>query len=128
MQALTRDVNHLYRNTPALHRYEFEPQGFDWIDCHDSAQSVISYVRKAEHDLVVVILNFTPVVRHEYRIGVPDAGTYRVVLNSDSEFYWGSNVEVGIVLPAEATPWMGRPYSLQVTLPPLAGLVLRREI
>ena len=128
VQALTRDVNHLYRNTPALHRYEFEPQGFDWIDCHDSAQSVISYVRKAEHDLVVVILNFTPVVRHDYRIGVPDPGVYRVALNSDSEFYWGSNVDVGIVLHAEPTPWMGRPYSLQLTLPPLAGLVLRREI
>ena len=128
VQALARDVNHLYCNTPALHRHDFEPQGFDWIDCHDSAQSVISYARKADQDLVVVILNFTPVVRQEYRIGVPVAGSYRVVLNSDSEFYWGSNVEVGIVLATEPIPWMGREHSLQLTLPPLAGLVLRREI
>jgi 1,4-alpha-glucan branching enzyme len=127
VQSLVRDLNHLYRDVPALHRYEFEPQGFDWIDCHDSAQSVISYTRKADGDMAVVILNFTPVVRHSYRIGVPQPGYYRVVLNSDSEFYWGSNVDVGLVLGTEPVAWMGHPQSLVLTLPPLAGVILRRE-
>jgi 1,4-alpha-glucan branching enzyme len=127
VQTLVRDLNRLYRELPALHRFEFEPQGFEWIDCHDAAQSVISYLRKSEHDMAVVLLNFTPVVRHGYRVGVPAPGNYRVAFNSDSHFYWGSNVDVGLTLHAEPTPWMGRPYSLLLTLPPLAGVVLHHE-
>jgi 1,4-alpha-glucan branching enzyme len=127
VQTLVRDLNHLYRDSPALHRFEFESQGFEWIDCHDAAQSVISYLRKSEHDTVVVLLNFTPVVRRGYRVGVPAPGNYRVVLNSDSNFYWGSNVDAGLVLHAEPTPWMGRPFSIVLTLPPLAGIVFRHE-
>jgi 1,4-alpha-glucan branching enzyme len=127
VQSIVRDLNHLYRDMPALHRHEFDGQGFEWIDCHDSAQSVISYARKADGDLAVVIFNFTPVVRHGYRIGVPRPGYYRVMLNSDSEYYWGSNVDVGLVLATEPVAWMGHGQSLVLTLPPLAGVILRHE-
>jgi 1,4-alpha-glucan branching enzyme len=125
MQRLVRDLNHLYRELPALHRYEFAWQGFDWIDCHDSAQSVVSFLRKADDRFVVVILNFTPVPRLGYRIGVPQGGNYRELFNSDSEFYGGSNVgNGGRDLVADELPWMGRMYSVALDVPPLAGIVL----
>jgi 1,4-alpha-glucan branching enzyme len=123
---LVRDLNRLYRDEPALHRHEFEHQGFDWIDCHDAAQSVISYQRRCEDGFVVATFNFTPVVRAGYRLGVPEHGRYRVLLNSDSSFYGGSNTGEQI-LHTEATPWMGHPCSIVLTLPPLAGVVLKRE-
>src|SRR5690625_5578985 len=89
---LIKDLNHLYRQEPALHRYSHGGEGFEWIDCHDSSQSIISYLRHSEHESVAVILNFTPVPRHDYRIGVPEAGRYQELVNSDSQFYGGSNV------------------------------------
>ncbi len=125
MLNLVRDLNHMYRDTAALHRFEFEPQGFEWIDCHDSDQSIMSYLRRAEDEICVVILNFTPVPRYDYRIGVPYAGAYSEGLNSDSDYYSGSNLGNGGQLIAEEIPWMGRPYSIRLTVPPLAGLVLR---
>ena len=125
MLNLVRDLNHMYRDTAALHRFEFEPQGFEWIDCHDSDQSIMSYLRRAEDEICVVILNFTPVPRYDYRIGVPYAGAYSEGLNSDSDYYSGSNLGNGGQLIAEEIPWMGRPYSMRLTVPPLAGLVLR---
>jgi 1,4-alpha-glucan branching enzyme len=126
MQRLVRDLNHLYTASPALHRHEFDWQGFEWIDCHDSQQSVLSFLRKGNAgEVTVVVLNLTPVPRHGYRIGVPLAGRYREVLNSDSEFYGGSNMGNGSCdLQGEERPWMGRPYSLALTLPPLAGIVI----
>ncbi|MCC6206620.1 MAG: 1,4-alpha-glucan branching protein GlgB [Gammaproteobacteria bacterium] len=127
MQKLVRDLNRLYRESAALHEFDFEGRGFDWIDCHDSSQSVLTYLRQGERDALVVALNFTPVLRKNYRIGVPYPGVYREVLNSDSEFYAGSNQGNGSGLHAEPVPWMGRPYSIAITLPPLAGLVLKPE-
>jgi 1,4-alpha-glucan branching enzyme len=125
VQSLVRDLNRLYRSSRALHTHEFEWQGFEWIDCHDSSQSILSFVRKAGNEFLVVIVNFTPVPRHGYRIGVPQGGRYREVLNSDSSFYAGSNVGNGDrELVAEAMPWMGRPYSIAIEVPPLAGIVL----
>ncbi|MFA7592105.1 MAG: 1,4-alpha-glucan branching protein GlgB [Thiohalobacteraceae bacterium] len=126
VHSLMRDLNHLYRNEPALHACEFEAEGFAWIDCHDAAKSVISYQRHAGAELLVNVFNFTPVVHEEYRLGVPEHGRYRVLLNSDSLFYGGSNVGEQI-LHTEPTPWMGHPYSIALTLPPLAGVVLKRE-
>ncbi|GMU45660.1 MAG: 1,4-alpha-glucan branching enzyme GlgB [Porticoccaceae bacterium] len=125
MQRLVRDLCHLYRTTPALYRYEFEWRGFDWIDCHDARQSVLSFLRRGDGDeLIVAVVNFTPVPRHGYRIGVPAAGCYREILNSDSEWYGGSNLGNGPApLRAEELPWMGRPCSLNLTLPPLGGLL-----
>jgi 1,4-alpha-glucan branching enzyme len=129
MQRLVRDLNGLYARLPALHHYEFDWQGFEWIDCHDAQQSVISYLRKGEGDeLVVVVLNLTPVSRLGYRIGVPRPGRYRELLNSDSAYYGGSNIGNGPdALVAEAHPWMNRAHSLALTLPPLGALVLGFE-
>ncbi len=124
VQKLVADLNHLYRQLPCLHRHDFEPEGFEWIDCHDADQSIISYVRRAGESFVVVILNFTPVPRTRYRIGVPTEGAYRDILNSDSMHYGGSNLGNGEAVVAEPVPWMGRPYSIEITVPPLAGLVM----
>jgi 1,4-alpha-glucan branching enzyme len=128
IQNLVRDLNQLYHNSPALYHSEFEWNGFDWIDCHDAEQSVLSYLRKSEEDFVAVILNFTPVPRYDYRIGVPEEGEYEEAFNSDSSYYGGSNVgNGGRCLQTDNQQWMSRPYSLVVNVPPLAGLVLRRK-
>ncbi len=124
VQRLVADLNRLYVSQPALHRYDFEPQGFEWIDCHDSTQSVLAYLRKNDSGCYIIILNFTPQVRHDYRIGVPFAGEYRESLNSDSAYYQGSNVGNNGRLISEDQPWMGRPYSLSLTLPPQGALLL----
>lgn len=127
IQKLVGDLNRLYCTEKALHRYEFEPRGFQWLDCHDSPQSVLTYLRKEEEEFVVVALNFTPVPRLGYRIGVPAQGMYREIFNSDSRYYEGSNMGNGFGIPAEERPWMSRPFSLSVTLPPLAGIILKPE-
>lgn len=124
LQKLVGDLNSLYRREPALHAYDFDYQGFEWIDCHDSMQSVISFIRKSDERFVIVILNFTPLPREGYRIGVPQAGRYREIHNSDSAFYAGSNVGNLGELHTTGVSWMGRPDSLSLTLPPLAGVVL----
>ena len=124
MQALVRDLNRMHRELAPLHRHDFDHHGFEWIDCHDAGQSVLTYLRRNGDELVVVALNFTPVPRMDYRIGVPYPGWYRVLLNSDSSFYDGSNMTCEGA-HAEPVPWMGRPWSLRITLPPLAGIVLK---
>jgi len=127
VRQLVKDLNGLYRSAPALYRHEFDWEGIEWIDCHDADQSVLSFLRKDGDEFLVVVLNFTPVPRHGYRIGVPAAGLYRERLNSDSAYYGGSNLGNGAgPLAAEPTPWMGRPHSLALTLPPLAAIVLER--
>jgi len=124
VQMLVADLNRLYRELPALHGLDFEPQGFEWIDCHDAPQSVLSYLRRYGDEFVVAAFNFTPVPRANYRIGVPEDGVYEEIFNSDSEYYGGSNTG-NAVLTSEAKEWMGRPHSLVMTLPPLAGVVFR---
>ncbi len=125
MKRAVTDLNKLYCTTPALHRHEFEWHGFEWIDCHDADQSVLSYMRKAGDEVAVVLVNFTPLPRHGYRIGVPTLTEYREVFNSDAELYGGSNTgNGGVQLMAEDQPWMNQPYSIVLTLPPLAGIVL----
>jgi 1,4-alpha-glucan branching enzyme len=125
MQQLLRDLNRVYRETRALHELDFAQEGFHWIDCHDADQSILSYVRRArDRSFVVVALNFTPVPRENYRIGVPAPGRYREILNSDSIYYAGSNVNNGTGKDAENQPWMGQPYSIEIKLPPLAGIIL----
>jgi 1,4-alpha-glucan branching enzyme len=129
MQRLVADLNRLYCNRPALHRLDCEPEGFEWIDASDAAQSVLVYLRKSDDgsDPVVVVCNLTPVVRSDYRIGVPGGGAWRELLNTDAECYGGSNVGNQGHLNAEDTSWHGRPASLRLTLPPLATLVLAPE-
>ncbi|WNV06619.1 1,4-alpha-glucan branching protein GlgB [Candidatus Methylospira mobilis] len=126
MRRMVKDINHLYLTSPALYRYEFDWQGFEWIDCNDNRQSILCYLRKGDGDEIMVIaLNLTPVVRQGYRIGVPLEGKYGEVFNSDSTYYGGSNVGNGNGdLLSEELEWMNRPYSVQIDLPPLAGVVL----
>ncbi len=124
---LLRDLNHLYREQAALHQFEFEGRGFRWIDCHDSDQSVLSLIRQgeAEGEQVIVVLNFTPVPRYRYRIGVPAATSYSEVLNTDSQYYGGSNCGNAGWIPVQDCPWMGFEQSVEITLPPLAALFLK---
>ena len=123
MQTLIKDLNHLYKSHPALFTHDFDHHGFEWIDCHDYEQSVISYRRKDDNQELIVVLNFTPVVRENYRIGVPVAGTYQEIFNSDSNNYAGSNVANNDVL-SEPIPWMNLLHSVKLTLPPLGGIIL----
>ena len=126
VQKLVRDLNHLYRSRGALYERDCEPEGFSWIDCNDADASVITYVRRGANpdDFVVVVCNFTPVVRHGYRVGVPRAGQYREVLNTDSTFYGGSDVGNSGVVSTQNCAVHGMTDSLSLTLPPLAVLVL----
>lgn len=126
MHNLVRDLVHLYSQIPALYRHDFEPQGFQWIDCDDNERSLLSYLRFDGDDFLVVVANFTPVPRSGYCVGIPRLGMYREIFNSDSTFYGGSNVGNGPdPLIAEAKPWMERPYSLTLTLPPLGVIILQ---
>ena len=128
MLALVRTLNRLYREQPALHELDFEAGGFDWIDCHDADQSILSYQRRARSGArVVVVLNFTPIPRYDYRLGVPEGGVYRELFNSDSRYFDGSDLGNGAGCASEGQPWMGQPHSIRLTLPPLAGLILTRE-
>ncbi|TCJ20769.1 1,4-alpha-glucan branching protein GlgB [Rubrobacter taiwanensis] len=126
VQALVRDLNELYRTEPALHEQDFVPEGFEWVDASDSANSVISFLRKSRSgDPVLIVCNFTPVVRHGYRVGAPAGGCYAELLNTDAGEYGGSGVGNGGGVEAEAVPAHGRPYSLELTLPPLGALFLK---
>jgi 1,4-alpha-glucan branching enzyme len=131
VRLLVRDLNQLYREQPALHAWDCDPRGFEWIAAHDAETSMYAWVRRDEagHQ-VLVICNFTPVPRWEQRVGVPDAllpgsGRWREVLNTDSSFYGGSNLGNGAAdLVVEAVPSHGRARSIRLTLPPLAAVFL----
>ncbi len=123
MKLLISDLNKLYSKSSELYAADFDSQGFEWVDCHDSSQSVLSYLRKCEESFFLIVLNFTPIPRSDYRVGVPKEGQYHELINSDSIHYGGSNVGNGWV-PSEAVPWMDRDYSISLTLPPLGGIVM----
>lgn len=127
VQLFVRDLNTLLKKEPALHEFDFHWNGFEWIDFHDSEKSIIAFMRKAKNpdDFLIFVYNFTPVIRFNYRIGVPRSGYYRELLNSDSSIYWGSNVGNRGGVYAEPVPAHGRPYSISLTLPPLAVLVFK---
>jgi len=129
VQRLVRDLNALYRAVPALHARDCEAEGFEWIDANDGENSVLSFLRRADAKgpIAVVVCNFTPLPRKNYRIGVPAGGAYREAFNSDAGIYGGSNVGNGGRVSAEAVPWHGRPHSLALTLPPLGALILVSE-
>ncbi len=127
VQQLLRDLNRLYRETPALHEVDFTGAGFEWIDWDDRSNSVLSWIRRDKHGgFVVCITNLTPVVRHDYRIGVPEPGTYAVLLNTDDEKYCGSGTGADSVESGK-TPHHGRPCSVDLTLPPLATMILEKR-
>jgi 1,4-alpha-glucan branching enzyme len=128
VQRLVRDLNRLHRELPMLHELDFAPEGFGWIDCHDADHSTLSYLRRArDGTAAVVVLNFTPLARAGYRIGMPAGGRHTEIFNSDSSFYGGSNVGNGGGVQPEPLPWMGLPYSAAITLPPLAAIILTPE-
>lgn len=127
MHDLIRDLNGIYRSNPALHEVDFEPAGFEWMAPDDADCSVVAFVRwSRDHSRAVLYVgNFTPVVRQGYRIGVPVPGGYCERLNTDSQYYGGSNVGNGYEpVYAEYVPAHGREWSVSLTLPPLAGLYL----
>jgi 1,4-alpha-glucan branching enzyme len=126
IQRLVKQLNGIYRELPALHHYEFDWRGFEWLDCNDADNSVLSFVRRSDDQFVVVVVNLTPQPHHGYRIGVPESGRYREIFNSDSEFYAGSNVgNGGADLVTDELPWMNRSCSLSLILPPLAAVILQ---
>lgn len=124
-----RDLLRLYRNEPALYERDYDPSGFQWIDCNDNENSVISFIRRAgdADDQVIVLLNLTPVPRERYRIGTPFGGRYREVLNSDARAYGGSNVGNAGAVSTEPVPAHGFQQSMLLTLPPLGCLILKHE-
>ncbi|HEY8485006.1 MAG TPA: 1,4-alpha-glucan branching protein GlgB [Longimicrobiales bacterium] len=129
IQRWVQDLNRVYREEPALHRADFDPAGFEWIDANDGPNSVLSFLRQAPSapNPFLIVCNFTPVPRFDYRVGAPRGGVWREVLNSDAREYGGSGLgNLGRVV-AEPVPWHGRPYSLRLCLPPLAALFLKPE-
>jgi 1,4-alpha-glucan branching enzyme len=121
------DLHEVYRREPPLSEVDFDPAGFQWIDCNDNENSVFSFFRRARdvRDVIVVVLNFTPVPRAGYRIGVPFEGIYLEVLNSDAEIYGGSNMGNAGAVRTEPLAAHGHPQSLRLTLPPLGCLYLK---
>jgi 1,4-alpha-glucan branching enzyme len=127
IQSLVRDLNRLYRELPPLHQHDFEQQGFEWIDCHDADNSVLSLVRRGNGQLLVCLFNFTPVPRQGYRVGLPEAGRYREILNTDAAHYGGGNIGNAGWVSSTPVPWNDRPDSTLVNLPPLAAVFLAPE-
>jgi 1,4-alpha-glucan branching enzyme len=127
LQRWVSDLNQLYRNQPALYQMDFEQAGFEWIDCNDVVHSVVSLMRKGRSvdDSVVVVYNFTPLTHFNYRIGVPQAGFWRELLNSDAAEYGGSGQGNMGGVEAAPIPLHGRLYSLTLTLPPLATVFFK---
>ena len=125
IQRLSRDLARLYRDIPALYAQDFQGEGFSWVDCHDADQSVLSFLRwDRDGGFVLAVFNFTPVPRRNYRLGVPAAGRYREIFNSDAGAYHGSNVG-NLPQQAQDQSWMGLSHSLELVLPPLGAIYLQ---
>jgi 1,4-alpha-glucan branching enzyme len=129
LQKWVRDLNHLYRDQKALHELDSDPTGFEWIDCNDAPRSVISLLRrgKGPREQLLIACNFTPVPREKYRVGVPIGGWWKEVLNSDGKEYAGSGIGNGGGVMAQHIQQHGRPFSLELTLPPLAAVMFKPE-
>ncbi len=127
LQRWVRDLNQMHAAEPALHKEDFSPAGFEWIDCHDTHQSVLSFIRKDESGgcPILIVCNFTPVPRLHYRVGVPHGGFWKEILNSDARDYGGSGLGNLGGSQAEHVPAHGRPFSLSLCLPPLAIVFLK---
>jgi 1,4-alpha-glucan branching enzyme len=124
-----RDLNTLYRGQPSLHETDFNPAGFEWVDCKDFQRSIISFLRRGRNpnDQLLFVCNFTPVVRENYRVGVPLGCYWKEMLNSDAALYGGSGQGNFGGLQAAPLPIHGRPFSLNMTLPPLGIVVFQPE-
>ena len=130
LQELSRELNALYRATPALYQVDFHYSGFEWVDFHDWENSIIAFIRRAEdpEDFLLVCCNFTPVVRRKYEVSVPAPGFYAEMLNTDSEHFGGSNVGNGGGVWSRPAPQRDRRHSISITLPPLAVIVFKRTL
>jgi 1,4-alpha-glucan branching enzyme len=128
LQRWVRDLNRVYAAEPSLHAVDFDGAGFAWIDCHDSENSVVSFLRRAKDpaDITVMVVNFTPVPRVGYRVGVPEAGWYREVLNSDSTIYGGSNMGNDGGVSADPVVAHGQAQSVSLVVPPLGFVLLKK--
>jgi 1,4-alpha-glucan branching enzyme len=125
VQRWVHDLNAVYRSEPALHRHDCEPSGFQWIETDDAKHSVLAFLRRADPERpVLVVVNFTPSPRHDYRVGVPLRGQWTEILNSDLDVYGGSGVGNSGRLVADYVPWHGQEYSLSLTVPPLGAVFL----
>jgi 1,4-alpha-glucan branching enzyme len=124
-----RDLNTFYRGEPSMHELDFNPDGFEWVDCKDSQRSIISFLRRGQtpEDQLLFVCNFTPVPRKNYRVGVPREGHWKEILNSDAPLYGGSGQGNFGGLSTVPLPIHGRPFSLNMTLPPLGIVVFRPE-
>ncbi|WP_448212772.1 1,4-alpha-glucan branching protein GlgB [Colwellia sp. MEBiC06753] len=129
VQQLVKELNKLYKNTPALHQLDCQPQGFQWLDHENAEQSIYAFVRKAsdEQPPVIVVCNFTPQVHHNFLVGAPIAGHYREALNTDAERFGGSNQGNHDGVSTQDTPWQNQPHSIAITVPPLSTLILTLE-
>jgi len=128
LRRLVQHLNYIYKNEPALWQQDDSYDGFEWIDFHDADNSVVSFVRKSrEAEMIVFIVNATPMVRHNYRLGVPRAGFYREIINTDAETYSGSNVGNLGGVQSKGVNWMGREQSILIQLPPLATLAFKLD-
>ena len=127
MRTLIKDLNASYQNNSALHHFDFETQGFEWINCDDSMQSVLTFLRRHDDEIIIVALNFTPVSRSPYTIGVPSSGNYKEILNSDSDYYGGSNIGNPDTLSSRDETYMNHPHCIDITLPPLGAVILKLE-
>jgi 1,4-alpha-glucan branching enzyme len=129
LQRWVEDLNRTYRQEPALHQLDFDPAGFEWIDCNDSLSSVLSLIRKgrSEKDRLIIVCNFTPLPRHNYRVGVPHSGYWREILNSDAKEYGGSGHGNFGGMETSPIPYHGRQHSINLTLPPLGVIFLKAD-
>lgn len=129
IQRIVKDLNRLYVSEPALHELDHEPGGFEWIDHGDAKHSLFTFIRRSRQgETIVVAVNATPVPREGYRLGVPDAGFYEEILNSDSELYGGANVGSLGGIPSQDHEAHGRPQSIQVNIPPLGTVLFKKRM
>jgi 1,4-alpha-glucan branching enzyme len=128
VQHLVRELNRVYVENPALYARDHDPEGFDWMDANDSRQSTLSFVRRSAlaDETIIAIFNFTAEPRHDFRIGVDQAGFWHELVNTDAKVYGGSGLGNQGGVHAAAVPSHGRPFSISLTLPPLAALLLSR--
>jgi 1,4-alpha-glucan branching enzyme len=129
LQTLARELNRLYESQPAMYQVDFHWRGFEWVDFHDIDNSIIAFLRRAQdpNDFLLFCCNFTPVPRDRYRFGVPMAGFYNEVFNTDSEMFGGSNMGNAVGVQSEQIKAHGREQSILITLPPLAVVVFKRR-
>ena len=126
-QLFFKDMNHYYKDNKALWENDYEPEGYEWIDADNCDESIFSFIRhdKKNNESLVFVCNYTPVVRYDFRIGVPKLGEYVEDFNTDNEIYGGSGQVIDDVLLAEEIPYNNQPYSVKIKVPPMAAIVLK---